>query len=481
VVVTGDLMLDDWRFTRPERLCREAAVPVVTLRQQRDAAGGAGNTAVNLAALGARPVLLAPVGDDRAGRRVRACLADAGVADRTLTVPGRPTCAKRRFIVGDQLVLCEEQGGEPGPLPPAAVRRLLRRLDGASAGSPVLVVCDYGRGALDDRVRDWLISHRDRFGMIALDSHDLRPWAGLNPDVITPSYAEAAELLRLAPGPDRSAVVLEHARDLLASTGARVAAVTLDTAGAVVVTADGPSYRTGTRAAPANHTVGAGDAYLAAITLALADGAAVSVAAEIAQLAAAATVAVAGTCVCSGETLLEHVGADARAGRVVDAAELDQIVGRHRERGDRIVFTNGCFDVLHPGHVGYLAEAAKLGEVLIVAVNSDAGVRRLKGPGRPVNRVEDRIAVLAALSCVDYVVAFDGDSPAALIEAIRPDLYVKGGDYHPDTVPEAPLVRRLGGEVRTLTYLPDRSTSAVIERIRSRTPLPRPSRIDAAP
>jgi rfaE bifunctional protein nucleotidyltransferase chain/domain len=130
------------------------------------------------------------------------------------------------------------------------------------------------------------------------------------------------------------------------------------------------------------------------------------------------------------------------------------IVRRHRERGARIVFTNGCFDVLHRGHVGYLAQARELGDVLIVAVNSDQSVRRLKGPQRPVNHVEDRVAVLAALACVDHVVVFEEDSPAALIEAIRPDVYVKGGDYPPDLVPEAPLVRRLHGEVRTLGYVP---------------------------
>jgi rfaE bifunctional protein nucleotidyltransferase chain/domain len=132
------------------------------------------------------------------------------------------------------------------------------------------------------------------------------------------------------------------------------------------------------------------------------------------------------------------------------------------------VFTNGCFDVLHRGHVGYLAEAGRLGDVLVVAVNSDASVRRLKGAGRPVNPVEDRVAVLAALGSVDHVVVFDEDSPRDLIALVRPDLYVKGGDYPPELIPEASLVHRLGGEVRALEYLPDRSTSRIIERIRSR-------------
>ena len=133
------------------------------------------------------------------------------------------------------------------------------------------------------------------------------------------------------------------------------------------------------------------------------------------------------------------------------------------------MFTNGCFDVLHPGHVRYLTQARALGDLLIVAVNSDGSVRRLKGADRPVNPVEDRIALLAALACVDHVVVFEEDSPARLIEAVRPDVYVKGGDYPPEMVPEAPLVRRLGGQVRTLGYVPDRSTSAIIDRIRAQS------------
>jgi len=152
---------------------------------------------------------------------------------------------------------------------------------------------------------------------------------------------------------------------------------------------------------------------------------------------------------------------------VVDHAELSALVEQHRQAGRRVVFTNGCFDVLHRGHVRYLDQARTLGDLLVVAVNSDDSVRRLKGPDRPVNPVEDRVAVLAALSCVDHVVVFEEDSPVALIEAVRPDVYVKGGDYPPEMVPEAPLVRRLGGQVHTLGYVPDRSTSAIIERIRS--------------
>jgi D-beta-D-heptose 7-phosphate kinase/D-beta-D-heptose 1-phosphate adenosyltransferase len=482
VLVVGDVMLDDWRFTEPRRLYREAPAPVLTLRRQVDAAGGAGNTAVNLAALGARPLLVAPVGDDRAEERIGACLARAGVADGTSRIAGGRTPTKRRLIATDQILSCEEELAA-GTDTPQAATQLLGALERAlpDTGERVdLVICDYGLGALSDPVRRWLCTHRDRFALVTLDAHDLAPWSGLAPTAVTPSFAEATPLLGVrAPGTasgDRAAMVAAGAARLLWRTGAQIAAVTLDVDGALVVTKSGDRHRTRSTPVPASRTVGAGDAYLATFALALAVHATAPVAAELAQLAATAALHGTGTCVCTRAGLLAALppSGGPHQGRILDAAELVRLVRTERARGARIVFTNGCFDMLHSGHVGYLAEARALGDLLIVAVNSDASVRRLKGPQRPINAVRDRVAVLAALACVDAVVVFEDDSPAALIESVRPDVYVKGGDYPPELVPEAPLVRRLGGEVHTLGYVPDRSTSSIIERIRSRRPLPEP-------
>jgi rfaE bifunctional protein nucleotidyltransferase chain/domain/rfaE bifunctional protein kinase chain/domain len=476
VVVVGDVILDDWRYTEPRRLYREAPAPVLALRGQQDAAGGAGNTAVNLASLGARPVLVAPIGDDAAAVRVKACLTDAGVSDATVSVPGHRTPRKRRLIAGGQILCCEEEiaAGEGRSV---VAEVLVQTLQQVVRPGDDLVICDYGLGALDDRVHWWLAEHRAMFGVLAVDAHDLSRWGDVGPTVVTPNLVEAAPLLsrRGRPGvaPDRAAAVIEGATMLLARTGAQTAAVTMDVDGSVVVTASGQRYRTRTRPAPGSNTVGAGDAYLAAFALAVAVDATMPVAAELAQLAAGATLDDTGTCVCTRDGLLASVTRRAphRGARVLDAAGLTQLVRGRREQGACVVFTNGCFDVLHSGHVQYLAQARELGDLLIVAVNSDASVRRLKGAQRPVNREADRVAVLAALSCVDVVVVFEEDSPAALIEAVRPEVYVKGGDYPPELVPEAPLVRRLGGEVRILGYVPDRSTSAIIERIRAREPL----------
>ena len=465
-VVVGDAMLDEWLFADAERVSREAPAPVFTVRRRLDAAGGAANTAVNLARLGARTTLLAPVGADEAGARLRRCLAGAGVVDRTVPVPDRATPVKRRLVAADQIV-AREDDGEP---PPAAARwRLLSALRDAVASTPdpLLVVCDYGLGSLDGPVREWLVGHRDALGTVALDAHDLRRWQGLRPSVVAPSLAEAARSLGWSPRGGGAGGRPGAGRALAAGvaevTGAALVAVTLDADGAVVVDRTGTAHRTRADRAPASHTVGAGDAYLAAAALAVAAGDPPPAVAEVAQRAAASTVSTIGTGVCDPASLDGPAGS---ARKIVDAAGLSRLVAARRRGGGRVVFTNGCFDVLHRGHVACLEQARRLGDALVVAVNSDASVRRLKGPRRPVNPVEDRAAVLAALTCVDAVVVFEEDSPAALIERVRPDLYVKGGDYPPELVPEAPLVRRLGGEVRILDYLPDRSTSAVIDRIR---------------
>jgi len=269
---------------------------------------------------------------------------------------------------------------------------------------------------------------------------------------------------------NRASTVEYHAEMILDRAGAHIAAVTLDIDGALVLVRHEAPIRTATNAAPASHAVGAGDAYLAALTLAVASHAALDDAATLAQRAAEASVHGPRTCVTHVDALLAGLGSQLTSAGASDDVEtvLSQIRAA-RARGDRLVFTNGCFDVLHHGHVGFLRQARDMGDLLVVGLNSDESVARLKGPDRPVNGVDDRSAVLAALTCVDHVIVFEENSPEWLINELRPDVYVKGGDYHGDLLPEADLVRRLGGEVRILDYLPDRSTSAIIDRIRAKT------------
>jgi len=473
VLVIGDVLLDGWLSGRASRLCREGPVPVVDVDGTRYAPGGAGNTAVNVAALGGQVTLVAASGADAGGRRLRELLVAAGCAPRLVSVRGRHTLVKRR-VVSDGQVVARLDEGDQDRLPESVLAELVGYAQEAlDDGCAAVIVCDYGAGTLAGPVLDWLAEVRPRLPLLVVDAHEPARFAHLAPDLVTPNFTEAIRLLdrhRSIPAQrerweDRAHWVVNHAAALSEALGAAALAVTLDCDGAVLVEHGAAVARTRTRPVPVAQTSGAGDSYVAAFTLGLAAGAELADAGELAQRAAEIAVAGTGTAVCSA---VELAAATADPPGLVHPDELGGLVAAHRSRGRRIVFTNGCFDVLHRGHVGYLAEAARLGDLLIVAVNSDASVRRLKGPGRPVNPVEDRVAVLAALDCVDHVVVFDEDSPRKLIAQVRPDLYVKGGDYPEELIPEAPLVRRLGGEVRALAYLPDRSTSRIIERIRSR-------------
>jgi D-beta-D-heptose 7-phosphate kinase / D-beta-D-heptose 1-phosphate adenosyltransferase len=460
VAVLGDAVLDCWLVGSPERLCREAPVPVIGLDDRRYACGGAANTAANLAGLGARPILVTALGRDGEAEVLRERAAAAGVEVRSVTVPRRRTLVKSRVVADDQVAVRFDEG-DAGPVPDGVTTELCACLDGLADEMDALMVCDYDAGVLGDSVRGWVVRNRDRLPLLVVDAHAPEPWAPAAPDLVTPSFKESGVEYE----PDRATAVTRDGQALLRRLNTKTVAVTLDVDGAVVLTADDTPYRTYAQPAPARQASGAGDSYVAGFTLALLVGAPVPLAAEVAQVAATAAVRKRETAVCDLAAL--GAAADAAEQRVVGAQALARKVAEHRRRGRRIVFTNGCFDVLHRGHVGYLNQAKRLGDVLVVAVNSDDSVRRLKGPDRPVNPAADRVAVLAALSCVDHVAVFDEDSPTALLEVVRPDVYVKGGDYRPELIPEAPLVRRLGGEVRVLDYLYDRSTSRIIERIRT--------------
>jgi rfaE bifunctional protein nucleotidyltransferase chain/domain/rfaE bifunctional protein kinase chain/domain len=476
VIVVGDSFIDEWWYGEPERLSREAPVPVVALGHTERAPGGAANAAVNIAAMGGRPVLVAPMGDDADGEWLRHCLTEAGVEVRPIVLPGRTTPVKRRVIAGGQIVLRVDSTGQDHE-PATTAADVIAVADAALDTSPeAVVVCDYAMGALSEAFLTWLRHRRSSVPVLAVDAHHLRRWREVQPTLVKPNFAEAVDLIRaedpdhrhVDTGSSRLSTVERHARLILDRTGADISAVTLDLDGALVLGPDGPPIRTPTREAPESHAVGAGDAYLAALTLALASSAEVHDAAALAQLAADASIRGPRTCVTRMDSLLTELGTTSVAWIADDEPEdVLRQVRAARSRGARLVFTNGCFDVLHHGHVGFLRQARELGDMLVVGLNSDASVARLKGPGRPVNSIDDRSAVLAALSCVDHIVVFDEDSPEWLINELRPDVYVKGGDYHADLVPEAAQVRRLGGEVRILDYLPDRSTSSIIERIRA--------------
>ena len=460
VVVVGDAVLDGWLRGPTSRLSREAPVPVVDVTVSRYVAGGAANTAVNLAALGADVRLLSVVGDDEDGELLRGVLTEAGVqCDDLLVQPGRRTSAKRRVSAGGQMLVRFDTGDS------SAVRREVRdalagRLREVAADAAALIVSDYDLGLLSGDAVDLVRSLAHP--CVVVDARRPQRWAPARPRAVKPNFAEIEPLL--GPGLDRAERIVAAADRVRLALGADVVTATLDEDGAVVLSDDAP-VRLHTTPEPHTHSAGAGDSFTAALALALAQGAAPGVAGELAQRAAQVVVRSPGTTPCTAADLREAVSRYEQ--RVGDLARLADLVASHRSRGRRIAFTNGCFDVLHAGHVAHLREARALGDVLVVGLNGDESVRRLKGPDRPVNSVEDRAAVLSGISGVDHLVVFATDTAAELLEVVRPDVYVKGGDYTPEMLPEAALVERLGGEVVTLGWVDELATDELLDRIRA--------------
>jgi len=326
-------------------------------------------------------------------------------------------------------------------------------------------------GMLCPRTRRRLARLRDRIPLLVVDAHDLARWAHLAPDAVTPSAAEGAALLgEPVPATGRVAWGAARGTALVAATGAAEVLLTLDVDGSLRIPARGDRWarRPAERGLPDAQACGAGDTFTAAWTVARCAGATGDAALSCAQAAADVVVARPGTAVCTADALTARLAASDR-GSVLGHRDLLCTLAEHRRAGHRVVFTNGCFDVLHRGHVAYLRQARALGDVLVVALNADASVARLKGPERPVNPLEDRAGVVGSVDAVDLVTSFDADTPVELIEQVRPDVYAKGGDYTAQMLPETPVVERLGGEVRVLSYLSDHSTTATLARIRARS------------
>lgn len=468
VTVIGDAMLDGWWSGTTERICREAPAPVVDIGQRSFAPGGAANTAVNLAALGAKVRLFGVVGCDEAGAELLRQLEGAGVdTARVGRVPGLTTTTKTRISSGGQLLLRFDDVASG--IPAAALTALAFALPEALRDQDAVVICDYGAGALSGPVKAALLATlatRPASLLAVVDAHDPRPWAALRPDLVTPNAQEAARLLglKLPESTGRPDVVVNHRQELISATGAAAVAVTLDREGSVLLPASGDVHRTWAKPVAEKQASGAGDTFVAMLTLARAASLPLTTSVDLAQAAADIVVRRAGTSVCSTEDLGRHLASFADT--ALDAGELARHISRHRADGQRVVLTNGCFDVLHRGHTRYLNQAKQLGDILVVALNSDDSVRQLKGQDRPINTAADRAAVIAALSCVDYVTVFDAPTPVALIEEIRPEIYAKGGDYTPEMLSETRAVEHYGGTVAILDYVTDVSTTAVVQRIR---------------
>jgi D-beta-D-heptose 7-phosphate kinase / D-beta-D-heptose 1-phosphate adenosyltransferase len=477
LVVIGDALLDRDLDGRAARLAPDAPVPVVDAMERHDRAGGAGLAAALAAAAGHAVTLVCALGDDAGGARVRELLADAGVAVCDLGLPGA-TPEKVRVRAGGRALVRLDSGGEArgcGPLTGAARAAL--------AAADAVLVSDYGRGvAAEPTVRAEL----SQLGAtpVVWDPHPDGPDPVPGCLLVTPNAAEAerAEPAASAGGfplassesppaegaspaaatggsPARRALPLAlheaRARALRARWDAVNVCVTLGSSGAVLVGAGGPALAVPAPRVGAGDPCGAGDCFAATAAGRLAAGALPSEAVRAAVAAASAFVGAGGASAWS---------AARPEPRAADAIEL---AARVRDQGGTVVATGGCFDLLHAGHVGALEAAAALGDCLIVCLNSDASVRRLKGADRPLVPEHDRAAVLAALRCVDAVVVFDEDDPRAVLRELRPHVWAKGGDYAVAELPEAATLAEWGGRAVVVPYVAGRSTTRLIEVARA--------------
>jgi rfaE bifunctional protein kinase chain/domain/rfaE bifunctional protein nucleotidyltransferase chain/domain len=476
-LVLGDAVLDVWRYAGSDRLAREAPVPVFDVSHVECAPGAAANCAANAAALGARVEYVGIIGADAAGVRLRAELEARAVGTALLVEDSGARTATKQRLVSDGEVIARFDSDCRSDWSAAALERLRERVLQRLEHADVVVVADYGNGALAPTMPDDLAQARDRIhGPLVVDGHRFDRWRACHPTAMTPSLGEM-----LPPEQhDRSGTLasLRHdSQQLLERSGAELLLLTLDARGTLLHQRARAPHRTRTRAVARQRTCGAGDTVTTAFALALAAGADPPDAADLAQEAANVVVGRDGTSCCSAEQLSARCGSardpgatdttsSAVAGGALSRPELEEVLREHRAAGRRIVFTNGCFDVLHAGHVTYLEQARALGDVLVVALNSDVSVRRLKGPGRPVIPEAGRSAMLAGLRAVDHVVVFDEATPEPLLELVRPEIYVKGGDYSAQMLSETAVVERLGGEVVIVDYVEGHSTTELVERIR---------------
>jgi len=452
ILVVGDVMLDRYWTGHTRRISPEAPVPVVRVEHQRGVPGGAGNVALNLAALDVAVTLAGVTGDDEAGRELAAALSAAGVSLALRTVAGVPTITKLRVISRNQQLIrldFEDDLSAGGEI--AADSLPLDAVD-------LVVLSDYAKGTLA-HPEAIIAAARDAGVPVLVDpkGQDFSRYRGAT--LLTPNHAEFSAVVG---DTQDDAALVERASSLRRDLSLEALLVTRGERGMTLVTHDGVVHLSAD-AREVYDVTGAGDTVIAMLAAAIAAGSNFEQAAQLANLAAGVAVGKLGTATVTRDELQQAMHRRGVGGRsVVSQDDLVAIVADARARGQRVVMTNGCFDILHAGHVAYLEEAKRLGDRLIVAVNDDASVATLKGPRRPVNPLADRMSVLAALAAVDWVVPFSDDTPAALIAALAPDVLVKGGDYRPEQIAGADTVLASGGEVRVLAFQEGRSTTRIL-------------------
>ena len=464
LLIVGDIMLDRYWYGPTSRISPEAPVPVVRVDESEDRPGGAANVALNIASLGAHVCLSGLVCRDDNAERLASALSQAGITTHFHVSDDVPTITKLRVMSrNQQLIRLDFES----PASAVDATPLAERVTEALPDADLMILSDYGKGSLNN-IEQLIALGRQHGKRVLIDpkGNDYSRYKGAS--IITPNLSEFEAVV--GPCTDDDDMITKGER-LRKELGLEALLITLSERGMMLIRANEAPLHLPTHAQSVYDVTGAGDTVIGVLGLVLAAGQPLPTAMWLANLAAGVVVAKAGTATLTVAELHEAIQ-DAGQSSSSDSS-LDAVIRQVRAaqaRGERVVMTNGCFDILHSGHVGYLEEARQQGDRLIVAVNDDASVARLKGPTRPVNTVDRRMRVLGALASVDWVIPFSEDTPQTLIETILPDVLVKGGDYNVEEIAGHEAVLANGGEVKVLGFEEGVSTSALINAIQGQTP-----------
>lgn len=461
ILTVGDVMLDRYWFGDTSRISPEAPVPVVKMQQTEERPGGAGNVALNLAALEAKSTLLAYTGDDTEANTLYDTLTAANVTCHFVKLPHLPTITKLRILSQHQQLMRVDFEKD---FRLHDNQKLIANFNQAiTKNVNAIILSDYGKGTLQNAAQ--LIAIANDAGIpVFVDpkNKDFNNYRGAT--IITPNFKEFQEVVGTCHSEEE---ITQKAQALLQQHNIKALLITRGAYGMTLFCRNATAIHFPTKAQDVFDVTGAGDTVIATLAAAVACGCELVAAVELANIAAGLAVSKLGSAAISTPELRCQATQTNYPSGIVNEEQLQLARQNARMHNKKVVLTNGCFDILHMGHIHYLEQAKQLGDYLIVAVNDDNSVKRLKGNSRPINTLEKRMAVLAGLSAVDWVTPFAEDTPERLISKILPDVLVKGGDWKPEQIAGSNYVLQNGGEVKVLDFVTDCSTTSMIEKIQN--------------
>jgi len=469
VLVIGDLILDRYLQGNCSRVAPEASVPVIDLNLNRDCPGGAANVAANLRALGAEVSLCSVTGSDEHGNSLLKLLKNLNInTDLILNEKERTTLCKTRVSSSTQLIVRYDEGS-CNPIATATCEQMIARIAAVFDQVDAIFISDYEKGVVTDELISGLkLINESNKKIIAVDARNFTRYAALEPTLIKPNYKEALALCQLkAVNLNRPEQVKSWGECMYKHSKAKNILLSMDEDGVCCFEKGRFGFHHQVPKVSNPQVSGAGDTFLATALMALLSGADLSCSTALAVSAAAVVISKPHTAVCTIKQLEDHFSEKPKL--LTHKTKIKALIDSYKAEGKRIVFTNGCFDILHSGHVSYLKGSKAEGDILIVGLNNDESIKRLKGLQRPINSLEDRIEVLSELSCIDHIIPFGkmgDDTPVPLLKQIRPHVFVKGGDYRHKFLPEEKILHEIGCKIVFLPTVANRSTTNVISKIK---------------